>query len=55
MTDPKLMVEIDAIALELFHLSQRVERLNLTIHGDAWLRKQERDERERKARAEVGI
>lgn len=45
------MQEIDDIALDLFRLSQRVERLNRRIHGDAWLRKQEKDEKERRAYA----
>ena len=48
MADPKIMEEIDAIALALFQLSQRVERLNITIHGDAWMRHQKKLEQARK-------
>lgn len=45
MTDRKLMQEIDDIALDLFRLSQRVERLNMTIHGEAWVRELQRKEK----------
>lgn len=53
MTDKKIMLEIDEIALELFRLSQRVERLNISIYGDRWTDHQKKLERERLAAAEA--